>query len=114
MYIYANSELVVSKGSVIAEVYQEYREDDFFLYLGYYEENVYADIGRESWFNVCVLFNFHITFIRVYVIIIVCVDFKCITFRECKTSQILRISWNCRRACLAMNYTSPTFPTLAR
>ncbi|CAI8010824.1 Gamma-aminobutyric acid receptor-associated protein [Geodia barretti] len=48
MYIYANSELVVSKGSVIAEVYQEYREDDFFLYLGYYEENVYADIGRES------------------------------------------------------------------
>ena len=48
MFIYAHNELVVSKGNVIAEVYQEYRDDDFFLYLGYYEENMYADKPRES------------------------------------------------------------------
>ena len=48
MFIYANNEVVVSKDSIVAEVYQEYREDDFFLYLGYYEENIHADIARDS------------------------------------------------------------------
>ena len=49
MFIYAHNELVTSKFSVIAEIYQEFREDDYFLYLGYYEENLYADKARESW-----------------------------------------------------------------
>ena len=44
LYIYAHNELVISKSSVIAEIYQEYREDDYFLYLGYWEDNTYADL----------------------------------------------------------------------
>ena len=48
LFIYANNEIVTSLQSVIAEIYQEFREDDFFLYLGYYEENIYADKAKES------------------------------------------------------------------
>lgn len=48
MFIYAQNELIVSKGSIIAGVYQEYREDDFFLYLAYYEENAYSDLSRSE------------------------------------------------------------------
>ena len=48
LFIYAHNELVISKLSIIAEIYQEFREDDFFLYLGYYEENMYADKPKES------------------------------------------------------------------
>ena len=48
LFIYAQNELVISKLSIIAEIYQEFREDDFFLYLGYYEENLYADRPKES------------------------------------------------------------------
>lgn len=47
IFIYAHNEIVISKSSIIAEIYQEYREDDFFLYLGYYEENLYADKPKE-------------------------------------------------------------------
>ena len=46
LYMYADNEIVTSKQSVIAEVYQEYRENDFFLYLGYFEENIYH---KDSW-----------------------------------------------------------------
>ena len=46
LYMYADNEIVTSKQSVIAEVYQEYRENDFFLYLGYFEENIY---DKDSW-----------------------------------------------------------------
>ena len=44
IFIYAQGDTIVSKSSVISEIYQEYREDDYFLYLGYYEENVHADL----------------------------------------------------------------------
>lgn len=42
LFIYANNEIVTSRNSTMAELYQEYREDDYFLYLAYYEENVYS------------------------------------------------------------------------
>ena len=42
LYIYANNEIIVSKESTMATLYQEYREDDYFLYFAYYEENIYS------------------------------------------------------------------------
>lgn len=44
LFLYVQNELVVSRESSMAELYQEYREDDFFLYLAYYEENTHRDI----------------------------------------------------------------------
>ena len=41
LFIYAENEIVLSPASVMSQLYQEYREDDFFLYLGYYEENIH-------------------------------------------------------------------------
>ncbi len=42
LYIYVDNELIVSKDSTLAELYQEYRTDDYFLYLSYSEENAYS------------------------------------------------------------------------
>lgn len=44
LYIYVSNELIVSLDSTMAELYQEYREDDFFLYLAYYEKNIHKHI----------------------------------------------------------------------
>ena len=41
LYIYIQNELVAAKDSKMASIYQEYREDDYFLYLAYYERNIY-------------------------------------------------------------------------
>jgi len=41
LYIYADGEVVLSRSSQISKIYQEYREDDFFLYLAYYEVNIH-------------------------------------------------------------------------
>ena len=41
LFIYADNEIVVSPTNIMSELYQEFREDDFFLYLAYYEENIY-------------------------------------------------------------------------
>lgn len=42
LFIYADREVVLSRELEMARVYQEYREEDLFLYLAYYEDNVYA------------------------------------------------------------------------
>ena len=42
LFIYAANEVVLCREAGMAQVYQEYREADLFLYLAYYEENVYA------------------------------------------------------------------------
>ena len=42
LYIYVDNEIVVSPENTMAELYQEHREDDFFLYLAYYEENIHT------------------------------------------------------------------------
>ena len=48
LYIYVKNEIIVSFESTMAELYQEYREDDFFLYLGYYEENIHRHLPVEK------------------------------------------------------------------
>jgi len=42
LFIYADNEIVASLNSTMAELYQEYREDDYFLYLAYFEENIHS------------------------------------------------------------------------
>ena len=42
LFIYVKNEVVASRNSTMAELYQEHREDDYFLYLAYFEENVYS------------------------------------------------------------------------
>jgi len=44
LYIYVQDEVVVSPEDTIAQLYQEYRDDDFLLYLAYYEENIHRDL----------------------------------------------------------------------
>lgn len=46
LYIYVSNELVVSPEDTMAHLYQEFREDDFFLYLAYYEENIHRNRER--------------------------------------------------------------------
>ena len=41
LFIYADAEIIVSKESTMAALYQEHRENDYFLYLAYFEENIY-------------------------------------------------------------------------
>ena len=48
LFIYVDNEIIVSRESTMAELYQEYREDDYFLYLAYYEENKYSQPDRSS------------------------------------------------------------------
>ena len=43
LFIYIENEIVAPAETTMAELYQEYREDDYFLYLAYYEENPYLD-----------------------------------------------------------------------
>ena len=44
LFLYVKNEIIVALESTMAELYQEYREDDFFLYLAYYEENIHRDL----------------------------------------------------------------------
>ena len=60
LYIYVKNELVASKESTMAELYQEYREDDYFLYVAYYEKNLYESESRSrssSWVVQCKVNN---------------------------------------------------------
>lgn len=41
LFIYVQNEIITAKDSTMAKIYQEYREDDYFLYLAYYERNLY-------------------------------------------------------------------------
>lgn len=43
LFIYIENEIIASREATMAQLYQEYREDDYFLYLAYYEENHYQD-----------------------------------------------------------------------
>lgn len=43
LFVYVDNEIVAPREATMAELYQEYREDDYFLYLAYYEENHYQD-----------------------------------------------------------------------
>ena len=43
LYIYIENEIIAPREATMAALYQEYREDDYFLYLAYYEENHYQD-----------------------------------------------------------------------
>ena len=43
LFIYIENEIVAPADATMAELYQEHREDDYFLYLAYYEENHYQD-----------------------------------------------------------------------
>jgi hypothetical protein len=45
LFIYVKNEIIVSLESTMAELYQEYREDDFFLYLAYYERNIHRNVS---------------------------------------------------------------------
>lgn len=37
LYLYVDNEVVVDTGSTLSSVYQEYRDDDYYLYIAYYE-----------------------------------------------------------------------------
>eukprot|EP00731_Ephydatia_muelleri_P015394 Em0008g1114a len=41
LYIYVAKDTLLSRLTSIDEVYQEYRDDDYFLYLAYYEVNIH-------------------------------------------------------------------------
>ncbi len=41
LYIYIQNEIIAAKDCTMAKMYQEYREDDYFLYLAFYERNIY-------------------------------------------------------------------------
>ena len=41
LYFYING-IIPSMNSTMGELYQEYRESDYLLYIGYYEENIYS------------------------------------------------------------------------
>lgn len=43
LFIYIENEIIAPAEATMAELYQEHREDDYFLYLAYYEENHYQD-----------------------------------------------------------------------
>ena len=43
LYIYIENEIIALREATMAALYQEYREDNYFLYLAYYEENQYQD-----------------------------------------------------------------------
>ena len=43
LFIYIESEIIAPREATMAQLYQEYREDDYFLYLAYYEKNHYQD-----------------------------------------------------------------------
>ena len=43
LFIFIENEIVAPASATMAELYQEHREDDYFLYLAYYEENPYQD-----------------------------------------------------------------------
>lgn len=46
LFIYVDNEIVVSPENSMAKLYQEHREDDFFLYLAYYEENIHRHLEK--------------------------------------------------------------------
>ena len=48
LFIYIESEIIAPREATMAQLYQEYREDDYFLYLAYYEENHYQDKSKTS------------------------------------------------------------------
>ena len=41
LHIYIQNELIAAKECTMAKIYQEYREDDYFLYLAFFEKNLY-------------------------------------------------------------------------
>lgn len=45
LFIYLDQEVVAAEDSELAALFQEYREDDYFLYLAYYEEMIYGSSG---------------------------------------------------------------------
>ena len=46
LFIYTESEIIAPREATMAQLYQEYREDDYFLYLAYYKENHYQDKAK--------------------------------------------------------------------
>lgn len=42
LYIYVDKDVVASRLTTMEELYQEYRDDDYFLYLAYYEINIHS------------------------------------------------------------------------
>lgn len=42
LFIYLDQEVVAAEDSELSALFQEYREDDYFLYLAYYEEMIYS------------------------------------------------------------------------
>lgn len=49
LFIYVQNEVIVSLESSMAQLYQEYREDDYFLYLAYYEKNIHRHLPADKW-----------------------------------------------------------------
>lgn len=41
LFLYVDDEVVVSRDSKLSRIYQEYRENDYFLYIAYYEIMIY-------------------------------------------------------------------------
>ena len=41
LFFYIESEITAPQEAMMAQLYQEYREDDYFLFLAYYKENHY-------------------------------------------------------------------------
>ena len=44
LFIYVSNEVIVSSDSTMAQLYQEYRQDDFFLYIAFYEKNTHKNL----------------------------------------------------------------------
>lgn len=44
LYFYING-VIPSMRSTMGELYQEYREPDYLLYIGYYEENIHSSVN---------------------------------------------------------------------
>lgn len=48
LFIYLDQEIVAANDSELASLFQEYRENDYFLYLTYYEEMIYSTSNQAT------------------------------------------------------------------
>lgn len=40
LYLYVDNEVIASENSSLARLYQEFRDNDYFLYVAYHEESI--------------------------------------------------------------------------
>ena len=48
LYLYVDNDVVAAPDSTLARLYQEYRDNDYFLYIAYYEELIHYTGEKET------------------------------------------------------------------